>query len=172
MSKSETQSLQTSGQNPEVAPVVLGTSRFLQLLHTPDTGNKKRSRVVYIRAATPRTREVMPVLAGEDGVPAASVATEAMSEGNSGGAAGSKAYVPQNILVTGGAGFIASHVVILLVEKYPQYNIVNLDRLDYCSCLENLDSVKDRPNYKVGRVRNKKCADFFLTCRHTTVQQQ
>lgn len=60
-------------------------------------------------------------------------------------------YTPKNILVTGGAGFIASHVVILLVERYPQYNIVNFDRLDYCSCLENLDSVKRKPNYKVRR---------------------
>lgn len=58
-------------------------------------------------------------------------------------------YAPQNILITGGAGFIASHVVILLVEKYPQYNIVNLDRLDYCACLENLECVEGKPNYKV-----------------------
>ena len=63
-----------------------------------------------------------------------------------------ESYIPQNILITGGAGFIASHVVILLVEKYPQYNIVNLDRLDYCACLENLDCLKDKPNYKVGLV--------------------
>lgn len=60
-------------------------------------------------------------------------------------------YKPKNILVTGGAGFIASHVVILLVEKYPHYNVVNLDRLDYCSCLENLDCLKGKPNYKVCR---------------------
>lgn len=59
-------------------------------------------------------------------------------------------YTPKNILVTGGAGFIASHVVILLVEKYPSYKIVNLDRLDYCSCLENLDCLKGKPNYKVS----------------------
>lgn len=64
----------------------------------------------------------------------------------------SAGYSPKNILVTGGAGFIASHVVILLVERYPHYNIVNFDRLDYCSCLENLDSIKDRPNYKVRLV--------------------
>lgn len=63
--------------------------------------------------------------------------------------ASADAYVPKNILITGGAGFIASHVVILLVEKYPQYNIVNLDRLDYCACLENLECVADKPNYKV-----------------------
>ena len=48
-------------------------------------------------------------------------------------------YVPKTILVTGGAGFIASHVVILLAKKYPDVNIVNFDCLDYCSCLENLD---------------------------------
>lgn len=59
-------------------------------------------------------------------------------------------YTPKNILITGGAGFIASHVVILLVEKYPSYKIVNLDRLDYCSCLENLDCLKGKPNYKVS----------------------
>jgi UDP-glucose 4,6-dehydratase len=59
-----------------------------------------------------------------------------------------KLYEPKNILITGGAGFIASHVVILLVKKYPNFNIVNFDRLDYCSCLENLDEIKNAPNYK------------------------
>jgi len=57
-------------------------------------------------------------------------------------------YKPKNILVTGAAGFIASHVVILLVKKYPEFNVVNFDRLDYCSCLENLDELNDYPNYK------------------------
>jgi len=57
-------------------------------------------------------------------------------------------YEPKNILVTGGAGFIASHVVIRLVQKYPQYKIVNFDKLDYCSSLRNLHSVADKPNYK------------------------
>jgi len=45
-------------------------------------------------------------------------------------------------------GFIASHVAILLCEKYPEYNVVVYDRLDYCACLENLDGVKDLPNFK------------------------
>jgi dTDP-glucose 4,6-dehydratase len=49
--------------------------------------------------------------------------------------------------VTGGAGFIASHVVILLCKKYPQYRIVNFDRLDYCACLENVAEVAQLPNY-------------------------
>jgi len=53
----------------------------------------------------------------------------------------------RHILVTGGAGFIASHVVILLCKKYPQYRIVNFDRLDYCACLENLESVSSLKNY-------------------------
>lgn len=57
-------------------------------------------------------------------------------------------YTPKNIFLTGGAGFIASHVAILLCKKYPQYNIVVFDRLDYCSCLENLDELKELPNFK------------------------
>jgi UDP-glucose 4,6-dehydratase len=57
-------------------------------------------------------------------------------------------YTPKNIMVTGGAGFIASHIVIRLVKKYPQYKIVNFDKLDYCSSLKNLNEISDRPNYK------------------------
>jgi len=57
-------------------------------------------------------------------------------------------YKPTNIMITGGAGFIASHAVILLAKKYPACRIVNFDKLDYVACLENLDCVKDLPNYK------------------------
>eukprot|EP00854_Cymbomonas_tetramitiformis_P017207 gene17207-20469_t len=57
-------------------------------------------------------------------------------------------YEPKNILLTGGAGFICSHVVYRLVTKYPEYKIVVLDKLDYCASLKNLKSVKDRPNFK------------------------
>ena len=57
-------------------------------------------------------------------------------------------YVPNNILVTGGAGFIASHIVIQLVKKFPQYKVVNFDKLDYCSSVHNLNEIKDYPNYK------------------------
>jgi dTDP-glucose 4,6-dehydratase len=51
------------------------------------------------------------------------------------------------ILITGGAGFIGSHVVRLFVNKYPQYKIVNLDALTYAGNLENLLDVQNAPNY-------------------------
>lgn len=53
----------------------------------------------------------------------------------------------KNILITGGAGFIGSHVVRLMVNKYPDYNIYNLDTLTYCGNLENLSDIEDKPNY-------------------------
>ena len=53
----------------------------------------------------------------------------------------------RNILITGGAGFIGSHVVRLFVNKYPDYRIVNLDKLTYAGNLANLKDIEDRPNY-------------------------
>ncbi|MEZ4967595.1 MAG: GDP-mannose 4,6-dehydratase, partial [Saprospiraceae bacterium] len=53
----------------------------------------------------------------------------------------------KTILVTGGAGFIGSHVVRLLVRKYADYRIVNLDALTYAGNLENLRDVDQVPNY-------------------------
>ena len=54
----------------------------------------------------------------------------------------------RNIVITGGAGFIGSHVVRLFVNKYPDYNIINLDKLTYAGNLANLKDVEGRSNYK------------------------
>ena len=53
----------------------------------------------------------------------------------------------RNIIITGGAGFIGSHVVRLFVNKYPEYRIINLDKLTYAGNLANLKDVEDKPNY-------------------------
>jgi dTDP-glucose 4,6-dehydratase len=57
----------------------------------------------------------------------------------------------KTILITGGAGFIGSHVVRLMVNKYPDYLIVNVDKLTYAGNLENLSDVEQKPNYRFVR---------------------
>ena len=58
----------------------------------------------------------------------------------------------RTIIITGGAGFIGSHVVRLFVNKYPEYNIINVDKLTYAGNLANLRDVEDKPNYKFVRL--------------------
>jgi len=54
----------------------------------------------------------------------------------------------RSIIITGGAGFIGSHVVRLFVNKYPDYKVINLDKLTYAGNLDNLKDIEDEPNYK------------------------
>ncbi|MDE6779324.1 MAG: GDP-mannose 4,6-dehydratase, partial [Alistipes sp.] len=67
----------------------------------------------------------------------------------------------RNILITGGAGFIGSHVVRLFVTKYPEYRIVNLDKLTYAGNLANLKDIENAPNYEF--VKADIC-DFDAMC--------
>jgi dTDP-glucose 4,6-dehydratase len=59
----------------------------------------------------------------------------------------SKIIMQKVLLITGGAGFIGSHLVRLFVKKYPDYQIVNLDKLTYAGNLENLRDIENAPNY-------------------------
>ncbi|XP_039252866.1 dTDP-D-glucose 4,6-dehydratase-like [Styela clava] len=57
------------------------------------------------------------------------------------------AMFKKTVLVTGGAGFIGSHLVIGLVNQFPDYRIINLDKLDYVSNSKNLEAIENAPNY-------------------------
>lgn len=78
----------------------------------------------------------------------------------------------KNILITGGAGFIGSHVVRLFVNKYPNYNIYNLDTLTYAGNLENLKDIEDKGNYtfiKEDINETKKISELFHKYHFDTV---
>ena len=63
----------------------------------------------------------------------------------------------RTIVITGGAGFIGSHVVRLFVRKYPQYRIINLDKLTYAGNLANLKDIED----KYGKERVDELLEYF-----------
>ena len=69
------------------------------------------------------------------------------------------------ILVSGGAGFIGSCFIKFMLEKYPNYNIINLDALTYCGNLENLKDIENNPNYKFiyGNICDKKLANEVIS---------
>jgi len=67
----------------------------------------------------------------------------------------------KNILITGGAGFIGSHVVRRFIKNYPEYNIINLDKLTYAGNLANLRDIENASNYKF--VKGDICDVNFLT---------
>lgn len=73
-------------------------------------------------------------------------------------------YTPKNILITGAAGFIASHVANRLVRTYPHYKIVVLDKLDYCSNLKNLYPSRPSPNFKFvkGDITSADLVNYLL----------
>jgi len=74
----------------------------------------------------------------------------------------------KTILVTGGAGFIGSNFVKMMVKKYPQYNIINLDALTYAGNLENLSDVDTASNYTFVKadIRDREVVDHIFETKN------
>src|SRR5436305_13908632 len=74
----------------------------------------------------------------------------------------------RNILITGGAGFIGSHVVRLFVNKYPDYKIFNLDKLTYAGNLANLNDIEKSQNYEFvkGDIVDAKFIEQLFSSNH------
>ncbi len=78
----------------------------------------------------------------------------------------------KNILVTGGAGFIGSNFIKMMLDKHPDYKIINVDALTYAGNLENLNDVADKPNYRFIRadIRDRaKMDEVFTSCGIDTI---
>ncbi|MDD3628643.1 MAG: dTDP-glucose 4,6-dehydratase [Actinomycetota bacterium] len=73
----------------------------------------------------------------------------------------------KSLLVTGGAGFIGSNFIHYILKKYPEYKVINLDKLTYAGNLENLRDVEDNPNYMFirGDIADKKIVDKIFDSR-------
>ncbi len=71
----------------------------------------------------------------------------------------------KNILLTGTAGFIGSNFVPYFLDKYPEYNLINLDLLTYAGNLENLKECEGNPQYKFikGDICNRELVEFIFT---------
>lgn len=69
-----------------------------------------------------------------------------------------------NLLVTGGAGFIASNFIHYILDKYPGYKVVNYDLLTYAGNLENLKDIEDNPNYTFvrGNIANRELVAYVV----------
>ncbi|HML05045.1 MAG TPA: GDP-mannose 4,6-dehydratase, partial [Methanobacterium sp.] len=68
------------------------------------------------------------------------------------------------MIITGGAGFIGSNFIRYMLDKYPDYDIVNLDALTYCGNLENLAGIEENPNYTFikGDISNRELVDEII----------
>jgi len=73
-------------------------------------------------------------------------------------------YEAKSVLVTGGAGFIASHVIDLLWKKYPTYKITVLDCLDHCASLNHFRGMENHPNFKFvrGNITSHDLVDYIV----------
>ena len=74
----------------------------------------------------------------------------------------------RTIVITGGAGFIGSHVVRLFVNKYPEYHIINLDKLTYAGNLANLKDIENKPNYEFVKMDICDFDDFYQLMQDVT----
>ena len=76
----------------------------------------------------------------------------------------------KKILITGGAGFIGSHVVRQFVNNYPDYHIFNLDKLTYAGNLENLTDIQHAPNYSF--IKGDICNAAFIQALFSDIYRQ